>query len=121
VNPKRVVVGKRCARQQRDRLKWISNVAETSNTGQRDDRQVVQLVRGNVMAQLAAFSFEQRAFGLDGDRLCSRANLEWGVDARDPRYLHDDARPYKPSESRQIHRKFVRTRRQLRQRVIARL
>ena len=75
VNAKRVVVVKRCSRQKRNRLQWISNIAEASEAREGDHGQVVQLVGGDVLADFAAFGLQQRALGFYRNGLRRSADL----------------------------------------------
>ena len=73
----------------------------------------------DLMADLAAFRFQQRGFSADRNRVGGRAYLKHRVDAHRFGHLDHKAGPFELLKTRRIHRKHVHAHRKIGQRVVA--
>src|ERR1700687_3672292 len=104
VYAERIVALKCRTRHQGNHLQWVANVAKAGSWAQRDGGEIVQPLRADVMAQLAAFGLQQRCGVGDGDGLGCGPDLEWHIDSKRVGYLYRNVLADESLESRNCDR-----------------
>ncbi len=99
----------------------IADITHSAGTGAvgREERQQIRSFVVHLMADFAAFRFQQRGFGVDRNRLGRSAYLKNRIDADSFGHLHHQAGPFELLKARRLHGKHVRACRKIGQRVIA--